>query len=385
MSAMPPDEYKNRVARARVLMRERGMDGLVVTDPTHYSYFTGHKVPGWMKSRPAIFVLPLEGEPALITWSGPEMFARLYNQPFPSWVQDRRIYPEVPFTPDPRVDWGIADILRERKLDAARLGIELGRETLLGISLVDYELLREQLPKATFVDSGPIVWGCRLIKSEWEIGCMRTACEMGGKAWKRTFEELRPGISTNEVQRKILTYYADEGADLTSEPPMVFGATGPGRTFQAGDVLYVDGGCSYAGYKMDITRRAVFGKPSPRQQAEHDGMWSLLDEVIARMTVGTAVSELFEFSQAYLAKHPEWRNYSDHPAKRIGHGIGLENEPPSISGTDATVLEAGMVLTPEPKIESVDGLVNPEEQVVVRASGPEVISPVPDAKLFVVG
>ncbi|WP_414476476.1 M24 family metallopeptidase [Microvirga sp. M2] len=384
MSKMPPDEFSTRVMRARRFMRERGMDGLVVTDPVHYGYFTGHKVPAWMKSRPAIFILPYEGEPALITWSGPGMFARLYNQPFPSWVTDRRIYPEVPFTPEPRVDWGIADVLRERGLAEGRIGIELGRETWLGIPVADYDLLREQLPKVRFVDSGPVVWGCRLIKSEWEIDCMRSACAIGGKAWERTFTDLRPGISIAEVQKLVLHHYAEGGADLQSEPPTVLGATGPGRTFQNGDVLYMDGGCSYNGYKMDITRRAVFGKPSPRQQSEHDGMWGILNEIIERMTPGTSVRELFEFSQSRLAAHPEWKNYSDHPSKRIGHGIGLENEPPAISGTDATVLEEGMVLTPEPKIESVDGLVNPEEQVVIRASGPDVISNASDPKLYVV-
>ncbi|MVA96948.1 M24 family metallopeptidase [Nitratireductor sp. CAU 1489] len=382
MSTIPSDEYTNRVARARALMREHGMDGLIVTDPVHYGYFTAHKVPGWMKSRPAILVLPLEGEPALITWSGPEMFSRLYHMPFPSWVEDRRIYPEVPFTTAPRVDWGIADIVRERGLAGGQLGIELGRETWLGISLVDYELLREQLPQARFVDSGPVLWGCRLIKSEWEIDCMREACAIGGRAWQRVFEALRPGISVPEVQRQVLAFYAEEGADLSSEPPMVFGATGAGRTFQKGDILYIDGGCSFAGYKMDITRRAVFGKPSARQLAEHDGMWNLLNEIIERMVPGMPVRELFEFSQTRLAARPQWRNYSDHPAKRIGHGIGLENEPPSISGTDMTVLAENMVLTPEPKIESEDGLVNPEEQVVVRAAGPEIMSDIPHWRLF---
>ena len=41
--------------RARALMRERGMDGLIVTDAVHYSYYTGHKVASWMRSRPSIF------------------------------------------------------------------------------------------------------------------------------------------------------------------------------------------------------------------------------------------------------------------------------------------------------------------------------------------
>ena len=63
--------------------------------------------------------------------------------------------------------------MKEKGLDSGKLAIELGRETWLGIAVVDFELLKEQLPKARFVDSGPVVWGCRLIKSEWEIECMR--------------------------------------------------------------------------------------------------------------------------------------------------------------------------------------------------------------------
>ena len=308
----------------------------------------------------------------------------MFSTPYPSWVEDRRIYPEVPFNREPRVDWGIADVLAEKGVSSGRVGIELGRETWLGIPVVDFELLKEQLPQVTFVDSGPVVWGCRLIKSEWEIDCMREACAIGGRAWQRAFSELRPGLSVADIQRRILALYAEEGADLASEPPTVLGATGPGRTFQPGDILYLDGGCNYQGYKMDFTRRAVFGSPSARQQDEHDGMWGLVFEIIERMKPGVAVRELFEFSQTRLAARPDWRNYSDHPSKRIGHGIGLENEPPSICGYDDTILEAGMALTPEPKIESVEGLVNPEEHVVIRPGNAEILSHVPDWKLHVV-
>ena len=385
MPPPPHDEYTNSLARARDLMRGQGIDALVVTDPINYGYFSGHSVPSRQKSRPSILVWALEGEPILINWAGPETLSRLYGYPHPSWIANRRIYPEVPFGRTPRVDWGIADALLDVGLRDGRVGIELGRETCLGIPVVDFELLQERLPIVEFVDAGPVVWGCRTIKSEWEIDCMRRACELGGRAWQRCFEELRPGIGALEVQKRILALYAEEGADLASEPPQVLGATGPSRTFQAGDVLYLDGGCSYQGYMMDFTRRAVFGSPSARQRDEHDGMWALLFNIIERIKPGVAVRELFEFSQQRLAARPEWRNYSDHPAKRIGHGIGLENEPPSICACDDTVLQTGMALTPEPKIESVDGLVNPEEQVVVTPTGCEILSRKSDWRLHIVG
>src|SRR5690606_4814127 len=323
-------------------------------------------------------------EPAMISWSGPGMFARLYNRDYPSWVQDRHIYPDVPFSSDARVDWGIREILVQRGLGNGRLAIELGRETWLGMPIVDFERLKEDVPDATFVDNGPVVWHCRLIKSEWEIGCLRTACEIGGRAWDKTFDEVAVGDSIASVQKSILGHYMNEGADLTSGPPMVLGATGEGNTFRQGDVLYLDGGPAHQGYRMDYTRRGVFGQPSARQQEEHDGMWEIMFEVIERMKPGVAVRELFEYSQKRLSQRPEWKNYSTHPALRIGHGIGLENEPPSMSGTDDTVLQEGMVLTPEPKIESIEGLVNPEEQVVIRKNGAELLSDSSDYRLRVI-
>ena len=49
---VPAEEYVDRTARARALMRTRGMDGLVVTDATSFFYFSGQKAPAWMKQRP---------------------------------------------------------------------------------------------------------------------------------------------------------------------------------------------------------------------------------------------------------------------------------------------------------------------------------------------
>ena len=48
------------------------------------------------------------------------------------------------------------------------------------------------------------------------------------------------------------------------------------------------------------------------------------------------------------------------------------------------ILAEGMTLTPEPKIESVDGLVNPEEHVVIRADGCEILSTDPGWELLVI-
>jgi len=378
--SMPKEECMARVAKARALMRRDGLDGLVVTDPVSFYYFSGQKAGAGGIGRPMAFVLPLEGEPAVIDWSGPGLFARLYNRPYPTWVEDRRIYPEVPFTHDRAVDWGIRDALAQRGLAEGTLGIELGNEPRLGLGLNDFERLRKDLPKARWVDSSPVLWGCRMAKSDWEVGRLKKACEIGGKAFARVLGELRTGIKQAEIQTRVVQYYIELGADLDSGPPLVLGATGPGGAFQKGDILYLDGGCSVNGYKMDFTRRAVFGAPSDRQRTEHERMWEITLQLIERMKPGVATAELFEFSQSLLAK-TGWHNYSDHPSKRIGHGIGLVTEPPYLNAFDEHVLEAGMSITPEPKIETVEGLLNAEEHVIVRDGGGEIISGFPGSGL----
>jgi Xaa-Pro aminopeptidase len=102
---MPKDECLARVARTRAFMREESVDALVVTDPVSFYYFTGQKAGAGGAGRPMAFILPLEGAPAVIDWSGPGLFSRLYGRPYPTWVEDRRIYPEVPFTHERVVDW----------------------------------------------------------------------------------------------------------------------------------------------------------------------------------------------------------------------------------------------------------------------------------------
>ncbi|MBI3090099.1 MAG: aminopeptidase P family protein [Candidatus Tectomicrobia bacterium] len=383
MAGVPREEYAWRVERARQLMERHAVDALVVTDPTSYSYFAGHKPSGGLRSRPFLFVLPRQGEPAIRCWAGPDVLARCYHQPFPSWVEDRKFYPDLPFSTDSTVDWGLREVLEDRGLRQSAIALELGRETWLGIAVNDFLRLREELPRARFVDSGRIIWGCRMIKSAWEIACARKACELGGRAWQRALSELRIGDSALEFKKKIYRYYAEEGLDLDFCPLTVLGATGANGTFQKGDVLYLDTGPSYLGYKMDFTRRAVFGPPSARQRYEHATMWEILGRVMRQLKPGVPASEVFAFSQQELSRL-DFRNYSDHPAKRIGHGIGLETEPPYFNAFDHTPLQAGMIVTPEPKIETADGLLNAEEQVVITSDGYELLSTHPTPELLVI-
>jgi Xaa-Pro aminopeptidase len=63
-------------------------------------------------------------------------------------------------------------------------------------------------------------------------------------------------------------------------------------------------------------------------------------------------------------------------AGRFGHGLGLSlTEWPSFTPKDGTVLREGMVLALEPSAETAPGrILVHEENVVLRADGPELLS-----------
>jgi Xaa-Pro aminopeptidase len=380
---IPKTELENRLAKAKALMQERGVDGLVVTDALNFWYFTGQRIPLWMASRPAVLVVPQTGAPTVIDWSGPSMFARLYNKPRPNHFEDSRVYPEIPRQAQTPVDWGIAEILDEKGMLDGKIGIELGYETRLNLPIEDWELLKHKTPQVEWIDSGPITWACRMAKSDWEIEQLRSACRIAAQAWKNMFAALRPGMTSSDVQRRVVQEYLKLGADMESGPPIALGATGSQGTFQKGDVLYLDGGCHFEGYRGDFTRRAVFGPPSERQLSEHNTMWEIVMKVIEFMKPGVATREVFEYSQT-LVSQTKSTNYSDHPAKRIGHGIGLGMEPPYLNAFDRNVLEVGMSITPEPKIEVKEGLLNAEEHIIMRSTGAEVISTDLGSELLVI-
>lgn len=383
MAGVPPEEYARRISRARELMDDHGIDALIVTDSINYQYFTGHRAPGHA-GRPSTFVLPREGEPALISLWVQQMFHELDGLPFPSWVEDRRFYTEFPFDNERPTDWGIADVLRERGVAEGTLAIELGEWTKLGLPVADYERLKSDVHDATFVDGGVVSWGCRTIKSPWELDQIRRACHTSGEAWANVLPELRVGDTANDISKRIALAYDEAGG------PMMFagfarGATGEAGAFQKGDILYLDGGGTFGGYPTDFTRRAVFGGPTRRQLEEHRVALEIQQAMLDAIRPGVPVAELFRIAVEAI-EQAGLRNYSDNPAKRVGHGIGLEQgEPPSISGADETVLAAGMTLTVEPKFYSDDGLVNPDEMVLVTNDGHEILSTIPSRELHVVG
>jgi Xaa-Pro aminopeptidase len=197
-------ERDRRWSLAKGLMKEKGLDCLIV--PSGNTYYSPEYYDAWLTNDNAtgIVIFPLKGEPCYIVWSPMHGTLRMVmnrNRGIAPWLEDYRVYRRP-------IREGIVPILREKSLDSATIGVvnlfQRGPGALGGIAYGDWAGVLEQLPKATFIDIEEQFSELRLVKSEEEIALARYAAEVGEKACEAMLKIVRPGISESEIYATIM-------------------------------------------------------------------------------------------------------------------------------------------------------------------------------------
>jgi Xaa-Pro dipeptidase len=356
-------ELEQRLARARAAMEAAGLDALFLTERSNVYYFTGHRSAQYEhKMRPLGIVLPLKAQPAAVVYSRDLAAVRRST----GW-EAVRSYVDVPFPVEL-----LGEMLRSVGLDRpdAQIGAELGTNERLALPVVDFLRLQEEmLPRARFVDAAPLLRELKIRKSPLEVEQIRHACRISQLAWEQTCERLRPGVTARQVAETLTIAMLELGADLT-HPGKINQAVPLDHVYRQGEALWCDYGAIYRGYNADIARRAIFGRPSDEQRRQHELIWGIAVACIGAVRPGVRASDVARTCNEQLrrAGYPELIG-----PKRVGHGIGLEpSEPPSLSLADDTVLEPGMVVTPEPRIDlSKTERLHVEEDILVSAASPD--------------
>ena len=351
-------------------MADRGIGAIMVCTEPEVRYFTGFHTPFWQSpTRPWFTVVPVAGKPIAVIPSigGASMSA--------TWIDDVRTWSSP--APD---DDGISllvDCIREVIGDGS-LGVPMGPETHLRMPLRDVDRLRAEL--GTFVDVTDIISGLRMVKSEREIAKHRHICGLVSNA----FDELPSLLSTGMTERQAFAEFREEilrqGAD---DVPYLVGATGPGgigdiirqpsdREITDGDLLIFDTGSTFDGYFSDFDRNFAFTTSSQGARDAYRAVWDATEAGLAVVRPGATTTDIFTAMNDVLKANGSLGN----DVGRMGHGLGMQvTEWPSHTASDDTVIEENMVLTLEPGLmwEPGKAMVH-EENLVVRADGPELLS-----------
>jgi len=353
---------RERGARLRTTMADKGIDALILLANANVSYATGTTWPlsdagRGNVERPVAVVLAHDAQPHLFT----------------------------PFVDDAAGELGLdADHLHgPTYLDLAE-GVTAFGKVLADLVPGGATIAIDELTGAMHHDrtallpdwpprpASEVMSAVRLTKTTDELACLRRALWISEQAMAEIQADLVPGARQTDLTATYLHRVFDLGAEANVLDPIwqvmpKFQAELPWtvhgdiacplisteRRLEKGDVLWVDSGISYQGFHSDFGRTWVVGEePTARQQAQYERWAAINDAVVAVMRAGVAASDLTAAAAEVCGGERPWMDHF-----YLGHGLGLDSAEAPYVGTDLgdaydhrLVLPAGTVIVLEPVV-----------------------------------
>jgi Xaa-Pro dipeptidase len=342
--------YHDRVRRTRERLRERGIDGLVVTLPDSIHWLTGFDTIGYLWAQ-GLLVDLTDDEPILHTRTTEEPGFRET-----CWLREGVFYDIARVNPIEV----LCRTIEERGLADRTLGIEMHAFTLVP---AQWEELKRRLPAATFVDAGDVVTDLRLVKTAQEIAYQRQAAQMADHAMRRALEALRPGVSETEIAGVAAHALGEVGSEYAAIPPMVVSgprsalvhAMATRRSIAQGDVVCIELGASMHRYHAIVMRTAVVGAPTARVAEVAGQLKEAHEAAIAAVRPGAATREPEDACLAVLDRY----DLSRRRCHRLGYSLGVAYppgwlEPMMLVAGDPHTLAPGMSFSIEPNLTLQD-------------------------------
>jgi Xaa-Pro dipeptidase len=378
--------YPHQSERLDAALGACGVDALVVTSPADVAYLTGF----WSFSRgvyptdiAAVYskagtalVIPTIDAPAFAAGDGAADHVACHGRFFVNLAEradeHARRAAQLAAEPAETAAEALARVLEALGLRAARVGIDDAALPHASADAISTRLSRVRLTPA----AGAVA-RARAVKGPYEIDCLAQALRIAEESIHALLGELKPGTTEREAVELYERAVAARGA--TPYATMIaFGANAAlpaaaasERALRPGDLVRIDLGCVFKGYRGDVARMAVLGEPNPREQRAYDAVEAGVQAALDTIRPGIDGGMVFEAAVAAVreAGLPAFRRH------HVGHGIGLEPaEAPWLRpGGDA--LEAGMVLRVEAPYYELGGFgVNVKETVLVTRGGATVVN-----------
>lgn len=366
-------EIEARVKGFQQKLQDRNLKGVLLSAESNVQYFTGYcsHAPWSTFTRPSYLFIPQVGTPLLFvqTFVAPE--AKIVT-----FCCDVRGFDSLLGATSKELQ----EIMYALDMKDGNIGFELGFEQRIGFEVRTFLELKELCKSENFIDASDVIWEQRIIKSDYEIKCLRRACEATNYAHDEIIKYIKEGMSEREVSRIIQKLMLDGGAEY---PGFVIFTSGAGnydriskastdRVLQKGDFIWLDLGARYNGYWSDFCRASILGDVKP----EFQDLQSLIHEVTMNaasfLKNGVSVKDIAKECANGLIKNGYEATFD---CGRMGHGMGLmSTEPPSVTIYDDTILKESMIINLEPGVVNENGVFCIEENFVITKDGFETLS-----------
>ncbi len=388
-----PDRLRtHRLARARAALDASELGSMLLFDFNNIRYVTSTHIGEWARDKMTRYALLTRGgEPHL--WD------------FGSAAKHHRLY--CPWLPPENINGGMVG-LRGAVAPDAGLFSRAAREVAgilrsegvadmpLGVDIVEPPMLEALHDEGIVVrDAQQVMLDAREVKSSDEIMLLNTACAMVDGAYQLISERLKPGIRESELVAEVTKFLFDLGSEHVdninavsgercSPHPHVFSD----RIIRPGDQAFFDIIQTFVGYKTCYYRTFVVGRASDAQRDAYKRAREWIDASIELMRPGVGTDQVAKV----WPKAEEFGFSSEMECfgLQFGHSVGLFlHERPIISRLNSldhpVEIKEGMVIALETYCPASDGFsaARIEEEVVVTADGPQIITKFPSAELFV--
>ena len=351
--------YALRRERLAHFIKEQGLQGFLVTNPTNVRYLTGFTGDStYILLNPNFTLLVSDGR---------------YTEQLREECPGLGVYIRPPgqkLTP--------AAIEQLKAAGWTNVGVESAH-----LTIAEFEALRTGLPTINWKALGEAVEQFRMIKDEAEILAIQKSINIAEQAYLRFRQYLRPTDNEIGLHHRFEMLLRDGGAEQGSFPaiigvgPRAALPHAPPTKLAVGDheLILLDWGARCDGYISDLTRTLPLHKNiTSRLKPIYDAV------LAAQQAAATAIKPGIPGSAIDVAARQaiEARGFTPY-SHGLGHGIGLDvHEGPQMRLGVETILQPGMVVTIEPGIYLPDwGGVRIEDNYLITPGGAQVLSTLP--------
>ncbi len=337
------EERQARMERAQRLMKENQIDAICVMGGTTLEYFAGVR---WGTSERLFFmILPQRGEPWFVTPVFEEDRAREQISAGPAgpsaqvvkWHEDESPYEKIAFG------------LKERGVRTGRVGMEEN------VKFVFTDGVAKAAPQANIVSATTVTAGCRGVKSPAEIALMRLGNQVTLEAYRAAWGAVRDGMTHSEFGELIAAAHERLGFRgyamvlCGAYSALPHGSIKP-QVIREGTIVLIDGGCNVEGYKSDISRTMVLGKPTDKMKKVFEIVHAAQKAALKAARPGLPCEAVDTAARKVIedAGYGPGYTYFTH---RVGHGIGMDgHEWPYLVKGNKLPLTPHMTFSDEPGI-----------------------------------
>jgi len=340
-------EYATRLAKVRASMSAKGLELIIVSDPSNMAWLTGYD--GWSFYTHQCVMVAQEGDPV---WYGRRQDANGAVRTVYMDAANISSYPDhyvQSFERHPMDH--LSGEIAERGWDKLSIGVEMDNYYF---SAAAYQSLLKHLPNAVFHDATALVNWCRAVKSEQELRYMRRAGRIVTAMHERIVELIEPGLRKNDLVAEIYAtgirgvdgFGGDYPAIVPLLPSGSDGAaphlTWDDQPMRSGEGTFFEVAGCYRRYHVPLSRTIYLGKPSQQYLDADD---AVQEGMVAGLEMARAGNRCEDIAHAFFGV---LKKYGIHKDNRTGYPIGISYPPDwgertmSLRSGDRTVLEPGM-------------------------------------------